>query len=48
MEDMRQAKTKVSASFASDGAVMNMLKEWNESYGEGSGSRKKKQLTYFV
>lgn len=48
MEDMRQAKTQVSSSFASDGSVMNMLKEWNELYGEGRGTRKKKQLSYFL
>jgi SpoVK/Ycf46/Vps4 family AAA+-type ATPase len=47
MEDMRQAKNQVAASFASEGAVMNELKQWNELYGEG-GSRKKEQLTYFL
>ncbi|RVW94552.1 ATPase family AAA domain-containing protein 1-A [Vitis vinifera] len=47
MEDMRQAKNQVAASFASDEAVMNKLKQWNELYGDG-GSRKKKQLTYFL
>lgn len=47
MEDMRQAKNQVAASFASEGAIMNELKQWNELYGEG-GSRKKKQLTYFL
>ncbi|CBI22603.3 uncharacterized protein LOC100257581 [Vitis vinifera] len=47
MEDMRQAKNQVASSFASEGAVMNELKQWNELYGEG-GSRKKKQLTYFL
>ena len=47
MEDMRQAKNQVAASFASDGAAMNKLKQWNELYGEG-GSRKKEQLTYFL
>uniref|UniRef100_A0A803MKW0 AAA+ ATPase domain-containing protein n=1 Tax=Chenopodium quinoa TaxID=63459 RepID=A0A803MKW0_CHEQI len=47
MEDLRQAKNQVSASFASEGAVMNELKQWNELYGEG-GSRKKEQLTYFL
>ncbi|KAG9144808.1 hypothetical protein Leryth_026364 [Lithospermum erythrorhizon] len=47
MEDMRQAKNQVAASFAAEGAVMNELKQWNEQYGEG-GSRKKEQLTYFL
>ena len=47
MEDLRQAKNQVAASFASEGAVMNELKQWNELYGEG-GSRKKEQLTYFL
>lgn len=47
MEDMRQAKNQVAASFASEGSVMNELKQWNDLYGEG-GSRKKEQLTYFL
>ncbi|VVA11207.1 Hypothetical predicted protein [Prunus dulcis] len=47
MEDMRQAKNQVAASFASEGSVMSELKQWNELYGEG-GSRKKQQLTYFL
>jgi len=47
MEDLRQAKNQVAASFASEGAVMNELKQWNDLYGEG-GSRKKQQLTYFL
>ncbi|KAE9617412.1 putative microtubule-severing ATPase [Lupinus albus] len=47
MEDMRHAKSQVAASFASEGAVMGELKQWNDLYGEG-GSRKKEQLTYFV
>ncbi|KAL6848867.1 hypothetical protein ACP4OV_021450 [Aristida adscensionis] len=47
MEDLRQAKNQVSASFAAEGAVMNELKQWNELFGEG-GSRKKQQLTYFL
>lgn len=47
MEDFRQAKNQVAASFASEGAVMNELKQWNNLYGEG-GSRKKEQLTYFL
>ncbi|GMJ04429.1 DUO1-activated ATPase 1 [Hibiscus trionum] len=47
MEDFRQAKNQVAASFASEGAGMNELKQWNDLYGEG-GSRKKEQLTYFL
>ncbi|KAI3458072.1 hypothetical protein Pfo_014735 [Paulownia fortunei] len=47
MEDMRQAKNQVAASFASEGSVMGELKQWNELYGEG-GSRKKQQLSYFL
>ncbi|CAN1751377.1 Uncharacterized AAA domain-containing protein C24B10.10c [Linum perenne] len=47
MEDLRQAKNQVAASFASEGSVMSELKQWNEQYGEG-GSRKKQQLTYFL
>ncbi|KAL2902708.1 putative AAA domain-containing protein C24B10.10c [Bienertia sinuspersici] len=47
LEDFRQAKNQVAASFASGGAVMNELKQWNELYGEG-GSRKKEQLSYFL
>ncbi|XVE57977.1 hypothetical protein DITRI_Ditri04bG0132600 [Diplodiscus trichospermus] len=47
MEDFRQAKNQVAASFASEGAGMNELKQWNDLYGEG-GSRKKEQLSYFL
>ncbi|XP_044978936.1 uncharacterized protein LOC123446362 [Hordeum vulgare subsp. vulgare] len=47
MEDLRQAKNQVAASFAAEGAVMKELKQWNELYGEG-GPRKKQQLTYFL
>ncbi|CAK9176935.1 unnamed protein product [Ilex paraguariensis] len=47
MEDMRQAKNQVAASFAAEGSVMSELKQWNDLYGEG-GSRKKQQLTYFL
>lgn len=38
---------QVAASFASEGSIMGELKQWNELYGEG-GSRKKKQLSYFL
>ncbi|KAI4340902.1 hypothetical protein MLD38_025696 [Melastoma candidum] len=47
MEDLRQAKNQVAASFTSEGSVMNELKQWNDLYGEG-GSRKKQQLSYFL
>ncbi|WRX19352.1 ATPase [Theobroma cacao] len=47
LEDFRQAKNQVAASFSSEGAGMNELKQWNDLYGEG-GSRKKEQLTYFL
>ncbi|XP_022723932.1 putative cell division cycle ATPase [Durio zibethinus] len=47
MEDMRQAKNQVAASFASEGSIMAELKQWNDLYGEG-GSRKRQQLTYFL
>ncbi|EYU25172.1 hypothetical protein MIMGU_mgv1a001471mg [Erythranthe guttata] len=47
MEDIRQAKNQVAASFASEGSIMGELKQWNELYGEG-GSRKKQQLSYFL
>ncbi|XP_051143289.1 uncharacterized protein LOC127259751 [Andrographis paniculata] len=47
MEDLRQAKNQVAASFATEGSVMAELKQWNELYGEG-GSRKKEQLSYFL
>ncbi|KAL8170567.1 hypothetical protein V2J09_022371 [Rumex salicifolius] len=47
MDDMKWAKSQIASSFASQGAVMNELKQWNELYGEG-GSRKMEQLTYFL
>ncbi|XP_010924775.1 uncharacterized protein [Elaeis guineensis] len=47
MEDLRQAKNQVAASFAAEGSVMSELKQWNDLYGEG-GSRKKQQLSYFL
>ncbi|PSS32352.1 Spastin like [Actinidia chinensis var. chinensis] len=47
MEDMRQAKNQVAASFAAEGSIMGELKQWNDLYGEG-GSRKQQQLTYFL
>uniref|UniRef100_A0A7N0URR0 AAA+ ATPase domain-containing protein n=1 Tax=Kalanchoe fedtschenkoi TaxID=63787 RepID=A0A7N0URR0_KALFE len=47
MEDMRQAKTQVAASFAAEGSNMSELTQWNDLYGEG-GSRKREQLSYFL
>ncbi|XP_047337891.1 putative cell division cycle ATPase [Impatiens glandulifera] len=47
MADFREAKTQVGASFATEGAIMGELKQWDSLYGEG-GSRKKEQLTYFM
>lgn len=47
MEDMRQAKNKVAASFATEGSIMNRLKEWNDLYGEGGSRNKEQQLSYF-
>lgn len=38
---------QVAASFSAEGAGMGELTQWNELYGEG-GSRKQKQLTYFL
>ncbi|RDX87855.1 SPCC24B10.10c, partial [Mucuna pruriens] len=35
MEDMRQAKSQVAASFAAEGSMMSELKEWNDLFGEG-------------
>ncbi|KAF2297896.1 hypothetical protein GH714_004862 [Hevea brasiliensis] len=35
MEDFRQAKNQVAASFAAEGSIMSELKQWNDSYGEG-------------
>ncbi|GLT34806.1 hypothetical protein SLA2020_093010 [Shorea laevis] len=47
MEDFREAKNQVAASYSAEGGSMNELKQWNEMYG-GGGSRKKEQLTYFL
>ncbi|KAE9459539.1 hypothetical protein C3L33_08514, partial [Rhododendron williamsianum] len=47
MQDFREARNQVAASFAAEGSVMNELKQWNDLYGDG-GSRKKEQLTYFL
>ncbi|KAF7139488.1 hypothetical protein RHSIM_Rhsim07G0086300 [Rhododendron simsii] len=47
MQDFREARNQVAASFAAEGSIMNELKQWNDLYGDG-GSRKKEQLTYFL
>ncbi|WOH06714.1 hypothetical protein DCAR_0626142 [Daucus carota subsp. sativus] len=47
MEDMKQAKKQVAASYSSGGASMGELEQWNNLYGEG-GSRKTEQLSYFL
>ncbi|KAG9132896.1 hypothetical protein Leryth_014838 [Lithospermum erythrorhizon] len=47
MEDFKEAKNQVAASFAAEGSIMAELKQWNDLYGEG-GSRKKEQLSYFL
>ncbi|KAL3818004.1 hypothetical protein ACJIZ3_003909 [Penstemon smallii] len=47
MEDFKDAKNQVAASFAAEGSIMTELKKWNDLYGEG-GSRKKEQLSYFL
>ncbi|KAL8556699.1 hypothetical protein ACS0TY_004235 [Phlomoides rotata] len=36
MEDFKEAKKQVAASFASEGSIMTELKQWNEAYGEGA------------
>ncbi|KAL2544270.1 P-loop containing nucleoside triphosphate hydrolase superfamily protein [Forsythia ovata] len=47
MEDFKEAKNQIAASFAVEGSIMAELKQWNDLYGEG-GSRKKEQLSYFL
>ncbi|XP_061337840.1 uncharacterized protein LOC133284778 [Gastrolobium bilobum] len=47
MQDFKEAKSQVAASFSAEGAGMSELKQWNELYGEG-GSRKQQQLSYFL
>jgi len=37
----------VAASFATEGSIMNRLKEWNDLYGEGGSRNKEQQLSYF-
>jgi hypothetical protein len=38
----------VAASFATESSSMNMLKKWNDLYGEGASRKKEEQLTYFL
>ncbi|XP_045826309.1 putative ribosome biogenesis ATPase nvl isoform X2 [Trifolium pratense] len=47
MQDFKEAKKQVAASFSAEGAGMGELTQWNELYGEG-GTRKQKQLSYFL
>ncbi|KHM99935.1 Putative AAA domain-containing protein C24B10.10c [Glycine soja] len=47
MQDFKEAKNQVAASFAAEGAGMSEMKQWNDLYGEG-GSRKQQQLSYFL
>ncbi|GAU19380.1 hypothetical protein TSUD_76240 [Trifolium subterraneum] len=47
MQDFKESKKQVAASFSAEGAGMGELTQWNELYGEG-GSRKQKQLSYFL
>ncbi|GMJ01078.1 hypothetical protein like AT4G02480 [Hibiscus trionum] len=47
MDDFKYAHEQVCASVSSECTNMNELLQWNELYGEG-GSRKKKQLSYFM
>ncbi|KAI5400322.1 hypothetical protein KIW84_065273 [Lathyrus oleraceus] len=48
MEDMKDAKNKVTASYAEGGSNMKKLEEWNGLYGEGGSRKKKEQLSYFL
>ncbi|XP_073130197.1 uncharacterized protein [Henckelia pumila] len=47
MEDFKDAKNQIAASFSAEGSGMAELKQWNQLFGEG-GSRKKEQLSYFL
>ncbi|XP_075484421.1 uncharacterized protein LOC142524354 isoform X2 [Primulina tabacum] len=47
MEDFKEAKKQIAASFSAEGSGMAELKQWNQLFGEG-GSRKKDQLSYFL
>ncbi|KAL3499283.1 hypothetical protein ACH5RR_038376 [Cinchona calisaya] len=48
MEDFKEAKTQVAASFAAEGSIMAELKQWNVLYGEGGSRKKTEQLSYFL
>ncbi|KAJ4832359.1 hypothetical protein Tsubulata_002161 [Turnera subulata] len=48
MEDFRLAKDQVAASFASEGSIMNELRQWNDLYGEGGSRKTQQQLSYFL
>ncbi|KAL8498604.1 hypothetical protein ACS0TY_021808 [Phlomoides rotata] len=47
MEDLREAKKQIAASFSAESSIMVELTQWNDAHGEG-GSRKKEQLSYFL
>ncbi|XP_066358331.1 uncharacterized protein [Miscanthus floridulus] len=53
MDDLKFALGQVCASVPSDSETMAQISEWNDEFGSGSGSRKKKTLptqqsTYFM
>ncbi|KAL3635635.1 hypothetical protein CASFOL_020182 [Castilleja foliolosa] len=48
MDDFKEAKKQVAASFASEGSIMSELKQWNDLYGEGGSRKKEQQLSYFL
>ncbi|KAL3652740.1 hypothetical protein CASFOL_002421 [Castilleja foliolosa] len=48
MDDFKEAKKQVAASFAAEGSIMSELKQWNDLYGEGGSRKTEKQLSYFL
>lgn len=48
MDDFREAKNQVAASFAAEGSIMAELRQWNELYGEGGSRKTTEQLSYFL
>nr|XP_027080392.1 nuclear valosin-containing protein-like [Coffea arabica] len=48
MEDFKEAKNQVAASFAAEGPIMTELRQWNELYGEGGSRKTTEQLSYFL
>ncbi|KAJ1416151.1 P-loop containing nucleoside triphosphate hydrolase [Sesbania bispinosa] len=47
MQDFKEAKNQVAASFAAEGAGMNELKQWNDLYGEGGSGSESNYLTSY-